>query len=125
MASLEIQKFQSCEVDHDLSVEGCIACANHLFVGRLCVTDLNGFKVYKLKDQVPSVLADLDPNEEKFHHGDHGTCSEWYRRGVHEGYIQHITQLFPHASLLEDYDEDDYDAQIADLYQKYDSLDDW
>ena len=47
---LEIQKFQSIEVDYDTNVEGCIACANHLFLGRLCVTDSNGLKVYKMKN---------------------------------------------------------------------------
>ena len=48
MASLEIQKFQSIETDFDINVEGCIACKNHVFIGRICVTDFNGFKVYKL-----------------------------------------------------------------------------
>ena len=125
MASLEIQKFQSCEVDYDISVEGCIACANHVFIGRMCVTDFNGFKVMKLKDKVPTVLAHLDPDNVKFHHGDHGSCADWYRRSVHEGYCQYITQLFPRANFGLDFDEVDYDAQIADLYQKYTSLDDW
>ena len=105
MASLEIQKFQSIEVDFDLNTEGCISCANHVFVGRLCMTDLNGFKVYKLKDKVPTVLKHLDPDYEKFDHGDHSSCAEWYRRAVHEGYVQHITQLFPRGNFLEDFDE--------------------
>ena len=125
MASLEIQKFQSIEVDFDLITDGCISCANHIFVGRLCMSDLNGFKVYKLKDTVPTVLKHFDPNNEKFSHGDHSTCSEWYRRAVQEGYVQHITQLFPRAHLIEDFEEVDYDFQIADLYEKYNSLDNW
>ena len=95
MASLEIQKFESIEVDYDINVEGAITCANHVFIGRLCVTDLHGFKVYKLKDnKVPEVLRLMDPNEEKFNHNDHGSCADWYRRAVHEGYCQYVAQLF-------------------------------
>ncbi|HIP10924.1 MAG TPA: hypothetical protein EYG65_14475, partial [Rhodospirillales bacterium] len=123
MASLEIQKFQSIEVDHDLAVEGCIACANHVFVGRLCISDYNGFKVYKMKDQVPTVLYEKDPT--KFYAGDHSTCAEWYRVAVQEGFIQHIQELFPRSHLLEDFVEVDYDSQLADLYEKYNNLDDW
>ena len=67
---LEIQKFQSIEVDHDTNIEGCIACANHFFVGRLCVTDVNGLKVYKMKDKVPAVLEQFDLDNTKFDHSD-------------------------------------------------------
>ncbi|HIN76581.1 MAG TPA: hypothetical protein EYM96_10410, partial [Rhodospirillales bacterium] len=76
-----------------------------------------------MKDQVPTVLYEKDPT--KFYAGDHSTCAEWYRVAVQEGFIQHIQELFPRSHLLEDFVEVDYDSQLADLYEKYNNLDDW
>ena len=121
--TFEIQKFESIQVDHDLEVEGCFASANQLFFGRLCLADNDGLKLYKLKNQVPTRLQHRDAD--KFSADDHVTCASWYRRAVREGYAKHMTEIFPVEHLLEDFTEVDYDAQIADLYEKYNGLDAW
>jgi len=119
---MEVTRCQTLLADHDIVSQASIGCKHGFFLDDLLICNKHGFKILKLKqDVIPQAILTYDHATIKTADLAH-SCEGWYHYALEKGYFQTIEECFPRHYWAADFDEINYEADIAGLQQQLDDL---